>query len=137
MSTKALIAGLLGGAAYFLLGFLVYGLALMPMMEANTMPGVNRAEGEMLWIPLIVSNIVSGLFLAYIFSKWANITTFSGGLKAGAIIGLFMALALDLGIYSTTKMITNASWVAIDVVAVTIMTALTGGVVGWWLGRGK
>lgn len=135
MSTQAIVAGLLGAVTRFLLSFLVYGVALQNMMEGQMMEGFSRSEADMLWIPLMLSHLVGGLFLAFVFSRWAGITSFMGGLWAGGTIGLFISSMVGLELYGVSHLYKGATMLVFDIVAVTAMMAVTGGVVGWWLGR--
>ena len=134
MNSKFWVAGLLGAVASNLLGWLIYGNLLTNMMNEATMAGVNKPMEEFNWPFLILSNLASGYFTAYIFSKWANITSFSAGLTAGATIGLFMGLIYDFVFYATTNIMTMQGYL-LDIVATIVISAIVGGVVGWWLGR--
>ena len=82
MNTRIIVAAVAGGAALFLLGFLVYGLLLEGWMESQMV----KHDGLMLttpnWVTLIIANIVWALLLTLIFDRWATIRTFAGGLSA-------------------------------------------------------
>lgn len=135
-TNKILLAGLVGAVVNFVLGYLVWGVALMGFMESNmgSASGVMRAEGDMQWIPLILGNIAIGLLLAIIFGRWASISTFATGAKAGAVIGFLMACAYDLISLGTSHIMTPTGAI-VDIVASTVVTAIVGGVVGIMLGR--
>jgi len=48
-----------------------------------------------------------------IFQRWAGISTFKTGLKAGAVIGLLLGLATGLWLFSTTTLYdVNLVWCA-------------------------
>lgn len=137
MNGKTLLAALVGGVAHFLLGWLVYGMALM-----STMQGMYTAEANALmkdppelWA-YGVSSLVWALLLAVVFSRWASISTFRGGLIAGAIIGLLTSLSVDLGMHASVKLLSNLAVLVIDPIANAVVSGLAGGVVGWMLGRG-
>lgn len=121
---------------YFLLGFLLYGVLLMDFMAANTGTATNvmRTDADMQWWALIAGNVMQAYLLVYIFGNWANITTFGGGVKAGAIIGFIMSLGFGLNMYGTTN-ISNLTATLVDPFVMAVMMGLTGGVVGWVLGR--
>ncbi|KAA3634015.1 MAG: hypothetical protein DWQ02_12070 [Bacteroidetes bacterium] len=137
-TNKILLAGLVGAVAAFILGFLSYGLLLTDFFEANSgsATGVARGDKDMLWIPMVLGHLAWGLFIAWVFGKWASISTFAGGVRGGAIIGLLVALAFDLINYGSTNLM-NLTAVIADVVLMTVVTAIVGGVVGVMLGRGK
>ncbi|MDX1684972.1 MAG: hypothetical protein R3275_07025 [Saprospiraceae bacterium] len=139
MSTnKILLAGLIGAVVAYILGFLTWGLLLADFFEANSgsATGVMRAHDEMLHIPMIVGHLTWGLLFAIIYGRWASISTFATGAKAGAVIGLLVGLSFDLINYASTHILTPTS-VVVDVIAMTIISAIVGGVVGWYYGRGN
>lgn len=133
---KRIMATLAGFITYFLLGFIFYGMLLMDFYASNagTASGVMRVDGDMQWWALIAGNVMMAYLLVYIFGNWANITTFGGGLKAGAIIGFIMSLGFGLNMYGTTN-ISNLTSTLVDPIVMTVMMGATGGVIGWVLGR--
>lgn len=137
-TNKILLAGLIGSVAAFFLGFLVYGVALAGFFESNlgSATGVMRADDEMLWIPMIVGHLAWGFLIAIIYGRWANISTFATGAKAGAVIGALVGLTFDMINLGSTH-IMNATGAMVDVLVMAIMTAIVGGVVGWFYGRDK
>ena len=133
---KRIMATLAGFVVYFLLGFLLYGILLMDFMAANTGTATNvmRTDADMQWWALIAGNVMQAYLLVYIFGNWANITTFGGGVKAGAIIGFIMSLGFGLNMYGTTN-ISNLTATLVDPIVMSVMMSLTGGAIGWVLGR--
>ncbi|MFM8851522.1 MAG: DUF1761 family protein, partial [Cytophagales bacterium] len=102
---KRILATLAGFVVYFILGFLTYGMLLVDFYASNvgTATGVMRSDADMQWWALIAGNVMMAYLLVYIFGKWANITSFAAGLKAGTILGLIMALGFSLNMYGTTN----------------------------------
>jgi len=91
---------------------------------------------EPLFLGIIISNLVTAFLLAYIFNRWAGISTFKTGAVAGAIIMGLMSLSYNIMFYSTTDMSTlNAS--LLDTVLMVVIGGVVGGVVGWVLGYEK
>ncbi len=135
-TNKILLGGLAGGVAFFLLGFLFYGILLMKFFEANSGSATGVMKDPPVWWALILGNIFWGLLLAVIFGRWASISTFAGGARAGAIIGLLASLSFDLTMFGTANLSTLPA-AGVDVVVATIMSAIAGGVVGLVLGSGK
>ncbi|KPM47905.1 hypothetical protein [Jiulongibacter sediminis] len=139
MNTKSIVAGLLAGLTLFLLGWLIYGILLADLFSdmGGTATGVAKTDEEMMssihW--LVIGQMALGLLLSYIFAKWASISTFSGGAKAGAVIGAFVAIGWDFTMLGTSN-VTSLSSTLLDVVLMIIQMALAGAVAGWWLGRG-
>ncbi len=132
-----IMATLVGFVVFFLLGWLFYGVLLMDFYESNagTASGVMRSDEEMVWWALILGNLFQAYFLVYIFGNWANITSFSAGLKAGLLIGLILGLAFNLSMYGTTNM-GNLTAALVDPIVSAVMMGITGGVIGAMLGRG-
>ena len=86
-----LVAGIVGGFVDFLLGWVFYG-----MLFSDLYP-----EGENMNLGFIALGCLTyGLFMAYIFTKWAGIKHASTGAKAGAVIGFFYALSMNFYMYS-------------------------------------
>lgn len=130
---RILVAGLIGGVFAFLAGFLIYGVLLDGGMPSG-MASVQRPQAEMVWWAIVVSNLLWGLFIAYIFVQWANISSLQGGAVGGAVMGFLISAAYDTGLYSMTTLYTMQD-IVMDVGMTTVFTALLGAVVGWWLSR--
>lgn len=82
MTKQLFLSGIAGFVVYFLLGWLAYGILFT---EETT------GEESMLFIAL--GCLFYAFVYATIFTRWANISTFSTGLKAGAILGLLYELS--------------------------------------------
>lgn len=137
MDNKKFLSGtLVGGIVNFLLGFVFYVVLFQGFFEANAGSATGVAKAEMAWWPLILGNLALAALITYIFLNWASISSFAGGLKAGAIIGFLMALGYDMIMFDTTNIMTLTG-ALVDVAISTIMWALTGGVIGAILGSGK
>ncbi len=132
---KWLIGGIVGGVAFFLLGYLIYGMLLMEFMTNNPGTAGNLEKVELDFLYLGVGNLASGFLLAYIFIK-GNINTMAAGLVAGAIIGCLYAVSIDCVMYATSTIMSKKAMLA-DVVASTVMSAVVGGIVAMVLGMGK
>jgi hypothetical protein len=130
---KLIIGGVTGGILLFLLGWLIYGNLLVDYMKTHsgTVPGVDRTE--MLFMYLVVGNLLSGLLLAYIFIK-AKVNSLSDGLVTAGIVGLLMTASFDAVMYATTN-ITSKKMILADVIAFTIMMAITGAIVGFVMNK--
>ncbi len=139
-TNKILLGALAGGVVYFLLGWLVYGILLAdfanayPELKPESVTDITRSPMVM-WA-MAAGCLVYGLLLAVIFGRWASISTFAAGAKAGAVIALLMALAFDLIWYSLLKTI-SLNGVLIDPLIACVLGAITGGVIGWVLGYGN
>lgn len=138
MLTRVLAATLVGGIAFFLLGFVIYGLILDPMvMKPNMIVYPGLMNETPVWIPLILANLVSAFLLAYIFDRWATISTFIGGMQGGAIVFLLIALSFQLMFMAFWNISKNYMPAVADVIGSTVLGALAGGVIGQVLGMMK
>ena len=137
MNTKnVLMGGIAGGIAFFFLGWLIYGMLLMNYMMENApkIEGLYRAETDFIWWALIASNLVSGLFIAYLFDL-GKVSGWMNGFKTGAIIGILMSICIDLNYYSMTFMVSK-NMMIVDVLASTVMMGIGGAVIAMVMGMG-
>jgi hypothetical protein len=133
-NSKFALATLAGGIVYFILGFVVYAVALDGFYADHAGSATNVAKTEMQFWPLILGNFAHAALLAYVFLKWAGIKTFGAGFSAGATIGFFTSLGFNMIQYDTSN-IMDLTGSVVDVFVYAIMTGIVGGVVGWVLGR--
>lgn len=136
MYMKILRGTVFGGIAYFLLGWLVYGILLMDYSTAHMNQCVNKPSGEMIWWAMIASNLISALFLTLIL-KWSGAKGILDGLKTGAIFGILFALSLDLGFWSMTNMFNNFGALVVDVLVTSVTMAVIGLVIVLLWGKDK
>lgn len=134
-TNKFLIGGIIGGIAYFLIGWLVWGILLRDFMAANvgSAGNVMKSDSEMIWWALIVGNIFSGLTLSYVLNK-ANAMSAGAGAMVGGVLGLLMAAAFDFTMFGVSNLSTLTG-TFVDIVANTAVSAIVGGIVGWFLSR--
>lgn len=125
---KVLISGIVGGIAFFLLGWVVYGILLMDFMAKNSSPGVMKTQDEFVWWSLIVSNLIFGILISYVLNAVGNITSTGKGSATAATIGLLTSAGYDLGLYASSNVSTLTGLVA-DIAAITIMSAIVGAIV--------
>ena len=134
MIARVLAATVAGGITYFILGFLIWGLFLEDAMR----PNMNVYPGLMnevpIWAPLILANLVTAFLFAYILDNWAQVRTFGGGAKAGAIIAFLQTLSFQLMFLAFMNIAKNYIPPVVDVIVATVMGAITGGVIGLVLG---
>jgi uncharacterized membrane protein len=137
MNTKKfLIGGIVGGVVYFLLGWLFYSNLLAQYFHDH--PGTVIADKPMdqfIWWALILGNLLSGFLLAYVFSK-SNVSSLSSGLITGGILGLLISGSFDLITYATSNIISKHGACA-DVATFTVISAITGAIVGALMGMGN
>lgn len=115
-----LVSGVVGGIVNYLLGWLLYGIIFMdqfPMKEGEVINMTMIALGSLVW----------GLFVAYIFTKWAHISTWTTGLQAGAIIGIFLGLYWNF-FHNAMKATADINWqvAGLDIAITIVITAISG-----------
>lgn len=135
MVARLLAATVAGGVTFFVLGFVIYGLILDPMVmkpNMNTYAGLTNETP--LWIPLVLANLVNAFLLTYIFDKWAGIRTYVGGAQGGAIVMFLIALAFQLFFAAFMNLSKNYIPAVADIVGSTVLGAIGGGVIGQVLG---
>jgi len=135
-TNKILLGGVAGGIAFFFLGWVIYGMLFADLIAQHSNNSLMRPMEEFVWWAMIASNLVNAILLAIIMS-WSNISGFGGGLKVGAIVGLLFGVSMDLSFYAMSTMYVDMTGIVIDVIAFTIMTGLSGGVIGWVMSMGK
>lgn len=123
MNTKSFfLSGIVGAIVYFLLGCLFYGVLF---------PEIHGTNVEPCLLMIFLGCLFMSLLVSFIYNRWANITTFSTGLKAGFVIGLLYTLSMNFFMYSSKELDTNFFiLLAIE----SIILAIVGGVVGYMCG---
>ncbi|NND32024.1 MAG: hypothetical protein HKN76_05485 [Saprospiraceae bacterium] len=130
---KFLIGSVVGGVVLFLMGFLFYVALLGSFFETHSSGG-NYMKDPPNFLFIILGNLATGALLSYIFTKWAGIKTAATGLQAGAVIGLLAGLGWDLLMFGTADLM-DITGTIVDVIVYTIMMAVAGAAIGWYLGR--
>ena len=141
-TNKFLIGGIIGGVANFLLGWVVWGMLLMSFMKEHTTDlgkalmrkDANGEDTMILWA-LIVANLLLGFLLSYILNK-AGTMSAGAGAATGAVVGLLMSAAINSFNYAFMDL-SDMTAMGADIAASTVVTAIVGAVIGWYLGSGK
>jgi hypothetical protein len=135
MNIRVLVATLAGGITMFLLGWLIFGILLMDFFKANMInhPGLMKDPPN--FLGLIIFNLAFAWLFAFIFDYWANIRTFIGGLKGGALIMLPLTIGINFQYLAFMNIHTGYTPVIVDIIAATILGAIAGGVIGFVLGK--
>lgn len=129
MKTKNFLAsGFAGGIVYFLLGWLFYVVLFKDFFPPNP----NEGNEDILMI--FLGCMSYSYFIAYIYTKWAQISTLATGAKSGALIGLFMGLIWN---FFYMAMSVDYPWKSFgaDVFIMIVTTAITGAVIAMVNGR--
>ena len=134
---KILIGGIAGGVAFFLLGWLCYGILFKDLMAAGagTASGVERTDEEMNLAAIFIGNLMWGFLFSVVFS-WSKHDGLMSGLFMGAEVGLLMNAGSDFVMYGTSNLMT-LNGALVDILVGTILATLAGGVTGWAMGMIK
>ena len=135
MSTNKLIGIVLYAVASFLLGWLVYGIALMSFMTANTTMYSGLMKDQPDLIVLFLANIAWGGMAVQIVDA-LQAYNFMDAIKKTLPIVFCVMLGVDLG-YMSMMNLYNWTAIIVDILAGTIMWSACNGLIGWWLGRGR
>jgi hypothetical protein len=122
-----LVSGIVGGIVQFLLGWLFYAI-----LFKNSFP----TDGNENMVFIFLGCMTFGFFVSYIFTKWAGISNVATGFKAGAVIGLFMALYSNFFMNSMKSDI-DYQTMGLDIVITIVMAALVGAVIALVNGKLK
>ncbi len=125
---KVLIGGIVGGIAYFLMGWLIYGVLLMDFMTSNSTAGVMKTQDQFIWSALVVSNLIYGLLMSYVINAVGHITSSGKGAITAATTGLLVVAGYDLGMYATSN-VSTMNVVLADIAAVTVMSFIAGAII--------
>jgi hypothetical protein len=122
-----LVAGIVGGIVDWLLGWLFYGKLFIDNFGG-------KDPENMLFITL--GCLTYGLFMSYVFVRWAGIKTATTGLKAGAIFGLLTGLQNN---FFSNSMNTTPDYqlIALDLGIMVVMSCIVGAVIGFVNGKMK
>lgn len=137
-TNKTVIGGIIGGIAYFILGYLIWGMLLKNFMDqhmTDDAKAVMRNEDDMIMWAMVISCLLWGLLLSYILGK-AGAKSASAGASIGAIVSLLFGASLQFSFYSMMNM-SDTTWMIVDILATTVAGAIIGAVIGWYFGMGK
>jgi len=131
---KILRGTIFGGIAYFLLGWLVWGILLMDFFSANMNQCASRPAEDMVWWAIILSNLVIALLLTLIL-HWAKARSIIDGLKFGALFGLLFGSGIAFSYWSMSTTYLNAGAMITDIVVSMVVMAVVGLVIVLTWGR--
>lgn len=130
MFTKQnLLATLAGALTMFILGYLIWGIALVDFYAGHTITDVMREVPD--FGILVVSHVIGSFALSTIYSKWANGNFGAGsGFSFGIWIGVFAGISYSLLWYATSTMMDLTGHLT-DAIVNLVFFALIGAVIGF------
>lgn len=136
MNSKVLIAALTTAVASFLLGWVVFGVAMKGYYDAHAS---DAAKALMKDPPnvlgLALSNLAWGALLAWVLWKM-GVSSAAGGWLPGMVLFGLIAIGFDLFMLAMLKWFTDKTVVVVDILAQGIIGAILGAVAGAVLGMG-
>ncbi|MEO7444237.1 MAG: hypothetical protein ABIT96_05265 [Ferruginibacter sp.] len=136
-TNKFLVGGIIAGIANFLLGWLIWGTLLERFFREHTPEaarGVMRDENNMIWWALIAGSLFWGFMLSYVINK-AGAATVASGATVGAVVSLLSSASVNCFMYAQMN-IGDTTTMLVDIIANTIVGAISGALIGWYIGRG-
>ena len=122
-------ATLIGAVVLYVVGFVVYGLALANVYTPTV---IDREAPLFLWI--FPAELAWAALLAFILLNRAAVPSVGNGFKVGAVAGLLDAASMAFMFYAVTTLpITAMSFV--DPFIWAAVSGVGGAAVGWSLGR--
>ena len=96
MFTKQnLLATAVAAVVMFLLGYLLWGIALDSIMKAHTITNVMKPDEEMNMGLIFLGNLSAALAMATLYGKWARgYHGVAEGFTFGALIGMIIGLGM-------------------------------------------
>jgi hypothetical protein len=136
-NNKLLIGGIVGGVAFFFIGWIIYGMLLMSVMaECSSPAAAAMAKEPMEMWAMGLSNLALGFLFAIIYSKYAALPSVGTAMQHGALMGLLMAASMDFSMYSMMNMM-SLKGVFIDIAAFAVYVSLGSAVIVMVMGRGN
>ena len=138
MLVRLLVAGIVGAVVSMIVGYVIWGILLGSYFASTLSPlGQQVIAQEPRFLPLSVAQLAFGFFYAFIFVRWARIQSLTSGIFAGAVIGFFLALTMDL--MNDSFMVglhvgANTPPMLVDIAAAVVNGALIGAAEGLVLG---
>lgn len=125
-----IVGGIVGGIVDFLMGWLIWGIALKDTFP----PPEGSGPENMLFI--FLGCLSFGFLISYVFSQGEGISTYMAGIKMAIGIALFMSLSIGFfkDMYSETI---DIKLLAIDIVASVVIAAVVGAAVAVVNGKMK
>ena len=124
MNKSIFYSTITGTIVYFLLGWLFYGILFTDLYPESD---------SMLFI--VLGALFYVLIFSIVYARWASISTFKSGAKAGLILGLLYSLSMSF--YMASSMGLDVERLVTEAFVAAVSTALMGGVVGLTIGKTK
>ena len=132
MKTKWLIAALIGGIAFFILAWLVFGTLMIDFYISNIIPYNGLIKDPPVIWSLFIHGLSISTLLSFIFTKM-DIKTFAKGSILALWIGFLITLWFYSFIYASLNLYTTKR-ILVDLVVNSLFIAVVGGITAKSLG---
>ena len=132
MKSKWLIAALIGGIAFFLLAWLVFGTLMIDFYLSNIIPYNGLVKDPPVIWSLFIHSLSISTLLSFIFDKM-GIKTFAKGTILALWIGFLITLWFYSFMYASLNLYTTKR-IIVDLVVNSLFIAVVGGITAKSLG---
>ncbi len=135
MDIKRFIIGtVVGGITLYILGYLIFDLALAEFYAANAGSAAGLVKDPQVIWAIALGTLSYAALLAFAIGTRADSTTIVEGLKIGAIVGFLMWFGADFIFYGIFN-ISNLTLTLVDSLLELIRGGITGAVIATVLGK--
>ncbi len=133
MKLNVLWATLAGAVTLMVVGFLFYVVIFGDLLSDMGISEEYMKDPDMIMI--FLGNVAGAFLMAYVFNKWASISTLKTGFIGGAIMGLLIGLYSGLIQFGTTVISDSVTPYLVDAVISAVLWGVGGAIVGLVLGK--
>ena len=128
-SKQNLLATVAATVTMFVLGYLIWGMAMVDFYESHTITNVMKEMPD--FGILIISHIIGSFALSVIYGKWAGEDRGAGsGFNFGIWIGIFAGISYGLLWYATSELM-DLTGHLVDGVVSLVFFGIVCAVIGW------
>lgn len=95
-----------------------------------------KQDDEMILWAIFIGSMGIGILLTYVFSK-SGVADIKSGFTTAAVIGAFMAAAMNFTSYGTANIFTNLQGVFTDIVIMFFVVGIPGAGIGYYLSKSE
>ena len=125
------IGTVVGGVVFFVLGFLVFGIALADFFASNSAPNLTR---EPFNLPAIAVGQLGAAAALTLILSWTSASNVTESAKIGALVGLLTGIGIDFTTFGTST-IQNLNVTLVGPVVRSALWAVAGAAIAAIAGR--
>ncbi|MBL7963021.1 MAG: hypothetical protein JNM31_04165 [Flavobacteriales bacterium] len=137
MNKNMLLAALAASVVAFLLGWLLFGIALAGYYESSMVhyEGLMKSEDEMNIGLIYLGNLLFAILITWCCSRM-GVGTLAAGFTTGAIISALFYANVDIMFLAMMNMFQDPTAVIVDILVNALWGGAVGAAAGFMLGRG-